>query len=81
MTYLDYGQGHTRAKTISQNSKQYQQNIKVDLRTSDTEFEFLDVRVKYNENNLHTIIYHKPTDKHIYVHRTSEHPRTGKKVV
>ena len=56
-------------------------NIKVDLRTSDNELEFLDVLVKYNQNNLHTTIYHKPTDKNIYVHRTSEHPRTVKKAI
>ena len=65
---------HTIANNINQ-------NVKVDLRTSDSELEFLDVMIKYNAHNLHTTIYHKPTDKHIYVHKTSQHPHTVKKAI
>ena len=71
-TEQELKQFHTIANNINE-------NIKVDLRTSDSELEFLDVLVKYYAQNLHTTIYHKPTDKHIYVHKTSEHPHTVKK--
>ena len=56
-------------------------NIKVDLRLSDKEIEFLDVLVRCNNNKLETTIYHKPTDQHIYVHSTSEHPKTTKNAI
>ena len=51
------------------------ENIKVDLRTSDSELEFLDVLVKYYAHNLHT--YHLPqTNRSRETHLCTQNIRT-----
>ena len=48
--------------------------IKLDLRLSQSMVEFLDVRVSVKGNGLHTDVYTKPTDSKAYLHFTSDHP-------
>ena len=68
-------------KEFHKTANSIDENIKVDLRVSNKEIEFLDVLVKNNNNKLETTIYHKPTDQHIYIHSTSEHPKTTKNAI
>ena len=42
---------------------------------STTEKPFLDVNVKVTNNLIHTDLYTKPTDKHLYLQPSSCHPR------
>ena len=55
--------------------------IKLDLRLSQSMVDFLDVRVSVKGNELHTDVYTKPTDSKAYLHFTSDHPSYMKKVI
>ena len=55
--------------------------IQVDLRTSTSKLEFLDVLVNLNCGKIETTIFTKPSDKHMYLHSTSNHPKTTKKAI
>ena len=55
------------------------QNIKVELRHSSKNIEFLDTMVILEKGKIITDLYTKPTDKHIYVDRKSSHPLSVKK--
>ena len=54
-------------------------SIKVELRYSKEKIEFLDTMVIVENNTLETDLYCKPTDKHIYLHKDSNHPTSVKK--
>ena len=56
-------------------------NIKVDLRYSKTEIEFLDVIVRISGQHLTTDLYTKPTDTKAYLHYCSDHPSHIKKAI
>ena len=57
-------------------------NIQVDLRTSTKTIEFLDIQVNLdNENKIHTDLYEKENDGHIYLHNTSCHPKRTKQKI
>ncbi len=43
--------------------------------------EFLDVLVIKTEDSIETTIYEKPSDKHMYLHQKSNHPRTTKNAI
>ena len=55
--------------------------IKVELRYNSNQIEFLDTLVKIKNGKLTTDLYTKPTDKHIYVHSKSCHPKNVKKAI
>ena len=55
--------------------------IKVDLRYSETEIEFLDVMVRISGQHLTTDLYTKPTDTKAYLHYSSDHPSHTKKAI
>ena len=55
--------------------------IKLDLRLSQSMVDFLDVRVSVKGNELHTDVYTKPTDSKAYLHFTSDHPSYMKKAI
>ncbi|MCG7879722.1 MAG: GIY-YIG nuclease family protein [Candidatus Thiodiazotropha endolucinida] len=55
--------------------------IKVEMRTSDESIEFLDVTTRIEDGFLKTDLYSKPTDKHLYLHRQSDHPNTTKNAI
>ena len=46
-----------------------------------TKIEFLDTLVRLKDGRLETGLYHKPTDKHLYPQRWSNHPPHTKKAV
>ena len=56
-------------------------NIKVELRWSKSQIEFLDTWVKLVDGHIETDLYVKPTDKHMYVDRKSCHPINVKKAI
>ena len=53
-------------------------NIKIELRYSREKIEFLDTWVHLEKGKIYTSIYRKPTDKQLYLHRTSNHPPSTK---
>ena len=55
--------------------------IQVDLRHSETDIEFLDVRVLLVDGSLKTDLFSKPTDTKAYLHYTSDHPSHTKDAV
>ena len=55
--------------------------IKVDLKYSHTEIDFLDVKIYNNNGSIETTIYEKPSDKHMYLHAKSDHPKTTKNAI
>ena len=57
------------------------EQIKLDLRFSSANIEFLDVHVKVNGDSLVTDVYTKPTDSKAYLHFSSDHPLYMKKAI
>ncbi|KAK3082683.1 hypothetical protein FSP39_002468 [Pinctada imbricata] len=56
-------------------------NIKVEIRYSREQIEFLDTVVKLHHGKIITDLYTKPTDKHIYVQCRSDHPNSTKRSI
>ena len=56
-------------------------HIQVDLRVSRREIEFFDVIVEISNNSISTRIFSNRTDKHIYLHNSSNHPRHMKRSI
>lgn len=54
-------------------------HIKFTYKYSDTEIEFLDIKVRLTENGLKTTLYRKPTDRRQFLHYKSCHPIQNKK--
>ena len=57
------------------------ENIKLEMTTSTTKINFLDVIVSQHEDGINTTIYSKPTDRHLYLHKNSCHPSSIKKAI
>ena len=55
--------------------------IKVEMKYSESQIDFLDVLLEMQQGKIETTIYEKPTDTHMYVHNKSCHPKTTKKAV
>ena len=55
--------------------------IKVELRYSRESIEFLDTLTTLKEGTLSTSLFEKSTDKHMYLHQLSDHPKTVKKSI
>ena len=55
--------------------------IKFTSDISDTQISFLDLSIYINEATLHTKLYTKSTDRHMYLNYFSEHPMSLKKSV
>ena len=53
--------------------------IKVTSDISDTKISFLDLTIYIKQSALHTMLYTKPTDRHMYLNYLSEHPMSLKK--
>ena len=82
--YIDDGfgiwlHGEDALKQFCEFANGIHQNIKVELRYSKQKIEFLDTMVILDEGCIVTDLYTKPTDKHIYVHKNSNHPASVKK--
>ena len=55
--------------------------IKVDLRYAYHKTEFLDTLTKIENGFITTRLYEEPTDRHLYLHRKSDHPSSVKKSI
>ena len=55
--------------------------IKIELRFSNAQIEFLDVNVSINNGHNKTNLFSKDTDKHMYLHVTSSHPNSVKNAI
>jgi hypothetical protein len=55
--------------------------IKIELRFSNAQIEFLDVNVSINNGHNKTDLLSKDTDKHMYLHVTSSHPNSVKNAI
>ena len=73
--------GESTLREFHETANNIHPRIQVDLRLSTTEIEFLDVNVKIVNNKIQTSLYCKPTDKHIYLHAKSSHPRHVKRSI
>ena len=63
-------------------ANQIHPSIKVDLRSSSSSIEFLDVEVLLSESGyLTTNLYTKPTDARAYLHYASDHPPCVKRAI
>ena len=56
-------------------------NIKVTMTASQNQVPFLDVLVINKKGDIQTKIYEKETDRHMYVQRYSEHPKSTKDAI
>ena len=50
--------------------------IRIEMRTSDVAIEFLDVTIRLENGFLKTDLYRKPNDKHLHLHKRSDHSDT-----
>ena len=56
-------------------------NIQVELRFSRQTIEFLDVHISLENGRFKTDLYTKDTDGHLYLHKSSNHPRKTKDAI
>jgi hypothetical protein len=82
--YIDDGfgiwlHGVDSLKAFLEHANSIHSNIKVELRWSMEEVDFLDTRVVLENGDLHTDLYTKPTDKQLYINSSSCHPKHTKK--
>jgi hypothetical protein len=68
-------------KQFHQTANKIHPNIQVDLRLSNSKIDFLDVTISIRDDILSTDLFCKPTDKHMYLSRTSSHPESTKKSI
>lgn len=73
--------GEQKLKEFMDFANSINDKIKVELRYNSNQIEFLDTLVKIKNGKLTTDLYTKPTDKHIYVHSKSCHPKNVKKAI
>ena len=66
---------------FTQEANDIHENIKVTLTSSQKEIPFLDVLITKDQQNIRTSIYQKDTDRHMYVHKGSDHPVLTKKAI
>lgn len=74
-------EGIDKLEEFKDHANKIHENIKVELRWSKEEVEFLDTLVKVKDGTLKTDLYVKPTDKHLYVNVQSSHPNNTKKAI
>ena len=74
-------EGEESLKAFGKFANEIHQNIKIELRYSFTEIEFLDTLVRLKDRMLETDLYSKPTDKHLYLQSKSNHPPHTKKAI
>jgi hypothetical protein len=84
--YIDDGfgiwlHGVDSLKACIDHANNIHDNIKVELRWSTGEIDFLDTRVVLANGDMYTDLYTKPTDKQLYINNSSCHPTNTKKVL
>ena len=60
---------------------QFHPSIKFTSHISEEKVDFLDTTVVNNQGKLHTTLYTKPTDAHLYLHYNSCHPKHQKESI
>ena len=76
-----WGDTEETLKEFRKSANNIHSRIKVDLKYSHTEIDFLDVKIYNNDGLIQTTIYEKPSDKHMYLHVKSDHPKTTKNAI
>ena len=66
---------------FTEHANNIHENIKITLRWSREEIEFLDTMVKLENGHVYTDLYRKPTDKQLYLRYDSCHPAHTKKAL
>ena len=64
-------------KEFNKTANDIHPNIQVDLKSSTSSLEFLDVLIEVKESEIQTSLY----NNHLYLHAKSDHPRTTKKAI
>ena len=74
---------HGKEKLINfyEHANSINSNIKEELRWNNRAIDFFDTTVKIENGKISTDLFTKPTDKHIYVHTKSCHPKNVKKAI
>ena len=55
--------------------KKMKSSIKFETNISEDEVDFLDVKVRLKDGCISTTLYSKPTDAHLYLNMSSNHPK------
>jgi hypothetical protein len=71
--------GEESLKLFAAHANSIHENINIELRYSCHQIEFLDTLVRIENGLLTTDLYSKPTDKHLYLTKSSNHPPHTKK--
>ena len=66
--FISYTQNYSKEKCMKS-------NISFEVNQSTVRTNFLDVSIGIKDNQLATTLYSKPTDAHLYLNKTSNHPR------
>jgi hypothetical protein len=73
--------GEKKLKKFHDLANSIHPRIKIELKFSKNQIEFLDTIIVLDNGFLKTKLYEKPTDKHMYLHKRSDHPKTVKKSI
>ena len=65
--FIQFAQNYAQGKKMKS-------NIKFEVNISDTTVDFLDITVVNNNGVLTTTLYTKPTDAHLFLNKSSDHP-------
>ena len=66
--FLDHAQNYSKNCNL-------RSSIRFTVDQSTSEVNFLDVTVRLNDGKINTTVYSKPTDSHLYLNSSSNHPR------
>ena len=66
--FISYNQNYSKESGMKS-------NINFEVNKSTVRANFLDVSVEIKDNVLNTTLYSKPTDAHLYLNKSSNHPR------
>ncbi|KAK3106951.1 hypothetical protein FSP39_003763 [Pinctada imbricata] len=73
--------GEDTLKEFVKTANNIHPNIQLELRYSTENIEFLDVKITTEKGYLKTDLYTKDTDGHLYLHKSSNHPRKTKDAI
>ncbi|XP_053394169.1 uncharacterized protein LOC128555550 [Mercenaria mercenaria] len=70
--------GEESLRNFARHANSIHKDIQVELRYSPAKIEFLDTWVILENGKVYTSLYKKPTDKQLYLHKSSNHPPNTK---
>lgn len=77
--FIIWNKGEDKLIEFINFANNFNPNIKFTYKYSDTEIDFLDIKLKITGNSLKTTLYRKPTDRRQFLHYNSCHPTNNKK--